>query len=116
MPAARETILISIPHMQTIENDPAIAIGTSISSLRTPIPTIAIIVPKNAPKHKNAITAIAQTAPVILTGLMYSTLSGAVRPDPHCLQNLRPSADSAPHVGQYISTSKVAPFGFYRTP
>src|SRR5262249_10888956 len=55
--------------------------------------------------HRNVMTAIAQTAPVIRTGLEYSALSGRVNPDPHCLQNLRPSADSMPHVGQYISTS-----------
>src|SRR5262249_28033181 len=100
-----ETILIISAHMPTIDKDPSIAIGASTSSLRTPMPARAITLPNRVPKQRNVMTATAQMAPVIRTGLGYSALSGNVNPDPHCLQNLRPSADSAPHVGQNISTS-----------
>src|SRR5262245_64291447 len=91
--------------MPRIDTDPSTDSGTITPSDRTPMPARAITVPNSAPKHRNVMTAIAQTAPVIRTGLEYSALSGRVNPDPHCLQNLRPSADSMPHVGQYISTS-----------
>src|SRR6516225_5924788 len=71
-----------------------------------PMPARPITEPKSMLKHRNVITAIAHTAPVILTGLMYSTFIGAVKPDPHCLQNLVPSTDSAPHAGQNIGASR----------
>ena len=99
MPAARETIRIIRPQIPTIESDPRTAIGTSTSSLWIPMPARPITEPKSMLKHRNVITAIAQTDPVILTGLTGSAPSNAVNPDPHCLQNLVPSADSAPHAG-----------------